>query len=374
MAGSADVAERFAQIYGQAPAGIWRAPGRANLIGDHTDYNGGLALPFAIERSTFVAARPTRGTKVRLWSDVSGQALEADVGDLQVGTAGSWPSWARYALGVVWAGRHRGLAVPGLDLAVTTELPLGSGLSSSAALTVSLSLAVNDLSQGGLGRLELARMAQSAEADFGGTPCGLLDQLAVLGGEAQRGVLINFSSLEVRTVPLGIGPLVIINTNKPRENSSGNYAVRRRECEEAALQLGVGQLSDATPAQVEAMPDGPPKRRARHVTSENARTAEAAARLGDGRDIGELLVASHRSLRDDFEVSCPELDLVVEAAMAHGASGARLTGAGFGGCAIALGADAAKLRAPLNAAFSEAGFTLPELFEVVPSPGAGRLA
>lgn len=368
------LARRFYDLYDLAPEGIWRAPGRANLIGDYTDFNGGLALPFAIERSTFVAARRRPDARLRLWSEVSGEVLEAGTDQLRPATASDWPNWARYGLGVIWAALQAGVDVPGLDIAITTELPLGSGLSSSAALTVALTLAVEDLSGAGMDAMTRARLAQAAESDFGGMPCGLLDQLAVLEGRVGGGVLIDFLTLHVQQVPLTQGPLVIVNTNVPRENASGNYARRRAECEQAARSIGVDWLSQATPEQVESLPDTVPKRRARHVLSENARTAAAARALAGGEDIGELLTLSHRSLRDDFEASCPELDLVVETSLQQGAAGARLTGAGFGGCAIVLGITAADLRGPVVKAFAATGRRQPELWEVTPSPGAGRVA
>ena len=222
-------------------------------------------------------------------------------------------------------------------MVISSNVPLRSGLSSSAALTVAVAVAVNDLCGTDLPLRDIARVAQQAEAAFAGVPCGLLDQLAALEGKDGAGVLIDFLSLDTELVPLEVGPLVVLNTRVEHANAGGAYADRRHACERAAVSLGLPSLRQATLAQVEAELHGELRKRARHVVTENERVREAVLRLRQDAPIGDLLVGSHVSLRDDFEVSCPELDLAVSTALANGATGARLTGAGLGGCAIAAG-------------------------------------
>jgi galactokinase len=364
---------QFRDLTGDAPEGVWRSPGRVNLIGEHTDYNGGLALPFAIDRATFVAARRRPGSAVRLWSANLTETASADIGEIARWEPAKFAPWARYPLGVIWEMHERLVEVPGLDLFVSSNLPLGSGLSSSAALSVAVAVTVNDLAGARLDRSELALVAQRAEAAFAGVPCGLLDQVAVLEGKAGHGVLVNFASMTTELVPIDAGPFVIMNTRVERDNASGAYSQRREACEIAARELGVAPLCQAGLDMVETKLDGDLKKRARHVVTENARVTETVRRLRQHSSIGDLLVGSHISLRDDYEVSCPELDLAVETALANGAEGARLTGAGMGGCAISLGLSAASLGGPLASAFSAAGFKAPEVYEVAPADGADRV-
>jgi galactokinase len=247
-------------------------------------------------------------------------------------------------------------------------------LSSSAALTVAVAVAVNELADIGLGTSEIARVSQQAESEFAGVPVGLLDQVAVLESKAGYAVLVDFQSMATELVPIGPDPVVIIDTRKPRDNAGGTYANRRAACEQAARKLGLQSLRQADLERVETELDGDLRKRARHVVTENARVTETARRLRGLEPIGDLLVASHISLRDDFEVSCPELDAAVATALENGATGARLTGAGLGGCAIALGASAERLAGPMTHTFEEAGFRRPEVYEVEPSAGAGRVA
>ena len=364
---------RFVDMVGAEPEGLWAAPGRVNLIGEHTDYNAGLALPFAIDRATVIAARRRTDGLVRIHSTtVDGQATAA-LGDLSSWDPASFAPWARYPLGVIWCMARSGTEIPGLDMVISSDVPLGSGLSSSGALTVAVAVAVADLSGARLTHMEAAGIAQSAEAAFAGAPTGLLDQLAALEGRAGSAVLIDFSSMETELVTLNAGPVVVINTRVERANAGGAYADRRRTCEKAAARLGVPTLRQAELVRVEAELDGELRKRARHVVTENARVRETAGRLHEQLPVGELLVSSHISLRDDYEVSCPQLDLAVETALARGAEGARLTGAGLGGCAISLGADAGDLEMAMSKAFGEAGFEPPEVFAVAPADGAGRL-
>jgi galactokinase len=367
-------AKRFSQLVSGPPEGLWSAPGRVNFIGEHTDYNAGLALPFAIDRATVVAASRRPDRRVRVYSATLDEEATADLDGLASWKPQAFSAWSRYVFGVLWAVGRSATDLPGLDMVIASDVPLRSGLSSSAALTVAVAVALNDLGGLGLGNPEIARVAQYAESGFAGVPCGLLDQLAALEGKPGAGVLIDFLSLATELVPLDAGPVVVLNTTVEHTNAAGAYADRRRACEEAADSLGVASLRHATLARVEAELDGELRRRARHVVTENERVTETVLRLRSGGPVGDLLVASHTSLRNDYEVSCPELDLAVETALANGAAGARLTGAGLGGCAIALGAPAADLSGPVANAFAAAGFCPPELFDVTPTQGAGRLA
>jgi galactokinase len=366
--------ERFSQLVGGPPEGLWSAPGRVNLIGEHTDYNGGLALPFAIDRATVVAASRRPDRRVRVYSATVDEEATASLDELAGWAPQDLSGWSRYVLGVVWAVGRSGTDLPGLDMVIASDVPLRSGLSSSAALTVAVAVALNDLAGLDLDNPDKARVAQEAESGFAGVPCGLLDQFAALEGKPGAGVLIDFSSFRTELVPLDVGPLVVLNTRVEHTNAAGAYADRRRACEQAAARLGLPSLRQATLARVEAELDGELRRRARHVVTENERVTETVLRLRSGDPVGDLLVASHTSLRDDYEVSCPELDLAVGTALANGATGARLTGAGLGGCAIALGAPASDLSEPASKAFAAAGFCPPELFDVTPTQGAGRLA
>jgi galactokinase len=377
-------AECFTDLMGRPPEGLWRAPGRVNLIGEHTDYNAGLALPFAIDRATVVAAARRTDRLVRIHSTTLDEQVTANLEEVADWDPQRFSGWSRYALGVAWAMSGASLDLPGIDLAhldipgldmvISSDVPLRSGLSSSAALTVAVAVAINDLCGTDLEIRHIARVAQHAEAAFAGAPCGLLDQLAALEGTDGAGVLIDFLSLDTELVPLEIGPLVVLNTRVEHANAGGAYADRRLACETAAARLGVASLRQATLEQIEVELDGELRRRARHVVTENERVREAVLRLRSGAPVGDLLVGSHYSLRDDFDVSCPELDLAVGTALANGATGARLTGAGLGGCAIALGTEAEVLADPLAKAFAASGFRPPEIFGVAPSKGAERVA
>jgi len=359
---------------GAAPEGLWRAPGRVNLIGEHTDYNFGLALPFAIDRTTVVAARRRPDRVVRALSCTLDRQATASLDDIIGGDPSQFEPWARFPFGVIWAMARFGAAVPGVDLVIASDLPIGGGLSSSAALSISVAIAVNDITAAGLSNTELAMIGHQAESEVAGLPSGLMDQLAVLEGRAGAAVLIDFLSLQTEQVPVGRSPLVVINTRVEHSNAAGAYADRRNACEKAAQELGVPSLRHATLEQIEDELHGELLRRARHVVTENARVVEAVTRLRSDQPIGDLLIGSHLSLRNDYEVSCPELDLAVDVALASGADGARLTGAGFGGCAISVGANTEDLVTPMSEAFERAGFVQPEVFAVSPTEGAGRLA
>jgi galactokinase len=360
-------------------SGVWAAPGRVNLIGEHTDYNDGFCLPFALPRRVTVTARrgPAGRWLVRSSSYPDAIAFEAD--DLH---PGSVTGWAAYVAGVVWALADGGLVVPGAELHIDSDVPAGAGLSSSAALECAVLRALLDL--GGLtidGR-EQALLAQRAENAYVGVPCGVMDQSAAVLSQAGHALFLDTRDGHTEQVPFDVAAdglaVLVIDTRAPHELVDGEYAARRASCERAAAALGVVALRDVGPADVERLEDPLLAARARHVVTENARVLETVELLRSGslRAIGPLLTASHASLRDDFEVTVPQLDVAVDAALAAGAHGARMTGGGFGGCVIAL-VDAAEVDSVAGAvakAFADAGFDPPAPFTAIPSRGAHRIA
>ncbi|GAA1048110.1 galactokinase [Arthrobacter russicus] len=374
------VQQAFRETFGMAPEGCWQAPGRVNLIGEHTDYNQGFVLPFAIDRQAVVALRRRADGRVRLAS--AHPASKPVAG--RVADAGAARGWSAYLLGVVWALQQRGVEVPGFDLFVDSTVPTGAGLSSSAALESATALALNELLQAGLSREELVLVGQHAENDVVGAPTGILDQSASLLSEAGHAVFLDCRSRESEPVPLdlpGAGLVIlVVDTKVSHAHADGGYADRRASCERAAAALGIAALRDLEPADLpraERLLDQETFRRARHIVTENARVLETVSVLrsaGPG-EIGGILDRSHRSMRDDFEISSPELDLAVATAQANGALGARMTGGGFGGSAIALvrEPDAGKVGAAVEAVFRTAGLAAPDVFEVLPGPGAQRL-
>jgi galactokinase len=372
-------AEAFAAEYGRSPEGVWAAPGRVNLIGEHTDYNDGFVLPLAIARRTeLAAARRSDGRMLLRSRQCAREPAETAV---QSRHADRLPAWARYPAGVWWALADAGHPVGGVELMVDGDVPLGSGLSSSAAIGCATALAADGLHGLGLARPVLAATVQQADHRYVGVPSGVMDQMASLCCEEGSVLLLDTRDLGTTSVPLDLTEhglaLLVVDTRVARRLVGSEYAERRRACEAAAGALGVAALRDASPGQVEALADDVLRRRARHVVGENGRVLAVVELLRSGRSdqIGPLLTASHASLRDDYEVSCPELDAAVEAALIAGALGARLTGAGFGGCAIALvrRPDLAAVQAALLNAFTTHGWAEPEVFEVTPSAGATRL-
>ncbi|MBV8559235.1 MAG: galactokinase, partial [Acidimicrobiia bacterium] len=351
------VSDAFRRWAGGEPAQVWTAPGRVNLIGEHTDYNGGFVLPIAIDRYTSVAAGRRLDGRMRCHS-------------LEVADDSDWP---KYLDGVLRALAADGVEVGGADVLVTSTVPAGAGLSSSAALEVAAVAALSTLAGVHLDRRQLALVAYRAETEFVGVPVGIMDQTVVALAEQDHALFLDARSLEteqVRFDPVASGlHVVVVDSGIRRRLDDGRYAERRRECEEAAAALGVAQLRDATPGQVEdADLDDPLRRRARHVVTEDERVLQAVGVLkgGDVAGLGPLLLASHASLRDDFEVSIPELDRVVEQAIDAGALGARMTGGGFGGSALALVPHGA-----LDAVFGRFGDAA---FEVRPVGGVRRTA
>lgn len=378
---AAATASRFAAAYGRTPEGVWSAPGRVNLIGEHTDYNLGFVFPFAIDRRARVAAAPRADGLLRMATTGDGETAEIAVAGL---APGKLQGWSRYLAGVHWAFGLRGIPVPGMDILLDSDVPAGAGLSSSAAIECAAALAVNELSGAGLPPEDLVLLCQQAENDFAGAPTGILDQSASLLSAAGHGLFLDCASRKSRLVPLDLPAqslsLLVIDTKVSHAHDSGGYAQRRQDCERAAAALGLDSLRDIDlPELVLAAErlDHQAYRRARHVVSENARVLSVVGHLEAGKPAGRLgpvLASSHESLRDDFEVSCPELDLAVEASMAAGAAGARMTGGGFGGSAIALvrQSDAERVQDAVFRAFRRAGFLRPGIFAVEPGAGAHR--
>jgi galactokinase len=358
-------ARAYREQFGEEPALVASAPGRVNLIGEHTDYNGGFVLPCAIDRRIAVAVGAGEG---ELYSADFDQTRQIDDKD---------SSWADYPRGVAWAMGEAGHEIRAFKAAFAGDVPLGSGLSSSAAIEAATALALNALFGLGVGRTDLAIICQRAENDYVGVGTGIMDQYASLLCEAGAALLVDCRSLEAESVPLDLEAaglaLVVCDTRVERGLADTGYNDRRATCERAASMLGVEELRDATEGDLDLL-SGAELKRARHVVSENARVLEAVGALRDRNfeEFGRLMYASHSSLRDDYEVSTPELDTFVEAAEGHGARGARLTGAGFGGCAIALvpeGETAAFTNA-CGQAFAKNEFEEPAFYEFVPAAGA----
>lgn len=348
----------------------WRAPGRVNLIGEHTDYNAGLCLPFAIEQGC--AASVSLADRFEATSVQAGSVVVDDLADVPAG-------WARYALGPAKVLADRGVDVPPLRVHLDSDVPLGAGLSSSAAVVCSVTTALDDLLGLGLSPDELLAVARAAENDVVGAPTGGLDQMASLRCTAGHVLLCDFDSLETALVPFdpaGHGlAVLVVDTRVAHGHSDGEYAARRAACEAAAAALGLASLRAATLAQLAALPaDLLPL--ARHVVTENARVSDVVGLLREGRveEIGPLLSASHASLRDDFRVTVPQLDLAAATLEEAGALGARMTGGGFGGCVIALipVAWVDRAVAAVRGAFGAASYDEPGWFLARPSSGAHR--
>jgi len=342
---AAHVAAEFQKHYGRPPRWIVAAPGRVNVIGEHTDYNDGFVLPMAIERYAVMAADTASTTgKISIYDTHFKESATIDV---SAPVTKGQPKWSNYIRGVLAGFQNRGVKVPALDVAFMSTVPLGGGLSSSAALEVCTATLLEAATGKAIDPIEKALLAQKAEHDFAGVPCGIMDQfISALGREGHL-LLLDCRTRQTELVPMSDPSvaLLVINTNVKHELGSGEYARRRAECEQAAKILGVASLRDATAGQLEKAKGKMSEvvyRRARHVIGEIERTVHAAEgiRHSNWTSVGNLMYASHAALRDDYEVSCKELDVVVEIAeeigLRGGVYGCRMTGGGFGGCCVAL--------------------------------------
>ncbi|MDR5698257.1 galactokinase [Agromyces aerolatus] len=380
---AAEAARGFTEYFGHTPVGVWSAPGRVNLIGEHTDYNDGFVFPFALDRRTVVALGDRDDQVLRVSSTFAPDAVSVHLDDL---TPDAVSGWAAYPLGIAWALRESGadLAhVRGVDLHLTSDVPIGAGLSSSAAIECAVALALNEHWGLGFDRPALAKVGQLAENRVVGAPTGIMDQSASLLGEPDAGVFLDCRSLDAEVIPLGFRDaglvVLVIDTHVSHAHASGGYAARRASCEAGARALGVPSLREvrvADLARAEAVLDEETFRRVRHVVTENQRVLSTVRALHEQGPaaIGPFLDASHASMRDDFEISVPELDAAVEAAVTAGALGARMTGGGFGGAAIALVAETIVpvVTESVLAAFEARGFREPTVFTVAASEGARR--
>ncbi|GAA2903447.1 galactokinase [Streptomyces mexicanus] len=378
------VRDGFEALYGGEPDGVWAAPGRVNLIGEHTDYNDGFVMPFALPHTAVAAVALRTDGVLRLHSaDMPGDPVELRVAELAPASA---QGWTAYPAGVVWALREAGHEVPGADIHLASTVPSGAGLSSSAALEVVVALALNDLCGLGLKGWQLARLCQRAENVYVGAPTGIMDQTAAACCEAGHALFLDTRDLSQRQIPFDLAGrglrLLVVDTQVKHAHSDGEYGKRRAGCEKGAALLGVDALRDVPydglDAALARLGDEEEVRRlVRHIVTENRRVERVVSLLESGRTraIGPVLTEGHASLRDDFRISCPELDLIVDTALATGALGARMTGGGFGGSAIVLveEGDVPTLTKAIEEAFAGAGFTAPRVFEAVASAGARRL-
>jgi galactokinase len=371
---AASLAEWFGECYGSLPELIWHAPGRVNLIGEHTDYNGGLVLPFAIELGVLTAAAARDDDVLQMRSrQVAGETVAVSLDRLEPGAV---TGWAGYVAGAAWALASAGYPVGGASVAIDSDLPVGAGLASSAALCCAAVSCLAALAGWQIGPAQVAALARSAEADFVGMPCGIMDQSAAMLAQPGHALLLDCGTGASSLVPVepaasGLA-IAVADTGVRHGLADGQYAARRADCLMAARLLGVASLGAVNDvADLVGLHDEVLLRRARHVVSEDIRVREVAALLEAGHlgDCGELLTQSHISLRDDFEVSWPAADASVEAALSAGALGARMTGAGFGGCVLVL--VAADRLATVHAAISKALGEGDLIFlEVQPGPGA----
>jgi galactokinase len=338
--GYSAVLSLFRRTFGREPALMVSAPGRVNLIGEHTDYNHGFVLPVAIDRVVVLAVAPRRDRQVLLYA--SNFATRAEFSLDTINRDEEQP-WSNYPRGVAAQLQRSGYTLLGMEAIIWGNVPIGAGLSSSAALEVATARAFQVLNDLEMDELELALLCQRAEREFVGVQCGVMDQLIAVMGMRDHALLIDCQDLTTEQVPLPVGvSIVVADTMKRRDLLLSEYNVRRQECERGAHLLGVTSLREVSPAEFAAREGrlpSPYRERTRHVISENQRVMDGVAALkqGDVSEFGRLVNESHRSLRDDFEVSLPELDLLVEAAWElDGVFGSRLTGAGFGGCTVSL--------------------------------------
>jgi galactokinase len=373
------IEKKFLETFGVEPDLVAAAPGRVNLIGEHIDYSDGFVLPFAIKDRTLVAARKRNDSTVRIASaQRRNKIVTVDISKVKPGLKGEWE---RYALGVLWA-----LGVKdGVDLLIDGHVPLGAGLSSSAALECSVATAMNHLFDLGFNLEELARLTQKAENQYVGVPCGIMDQSVSLMATQGSALLLDCRDLSTKNIPFDVASsgleLLIIDTQAHHALTDGGYAERRASCESVVAKLGIRSLRELTMEQLENSRGSLTETefvRARHAVTEMKRVLDCVQALSDSNfaKVGELINQSHASLRDDYTVSCPELDTAVDAALAAGALGSRMVGGGFGGSAIAL-IQANKTTETIKAiekGFSSKGFKAPRFFTSLPSQGAELLS
>ena len=373
------IEKKFLETFGEEPDLVAAAPGRVNLIGEHIDYSDGFVLPFAIKDRTFVAVRKRDDSKVRIASaQRRSKVVTVDINQVKPGLKGEWE---RYALGVLWSmGVNQGV-----DLMIDGHVPLGAGLSSSAALECSVATAMNHLFDMGYNLEDLARLTQKAENQYVGVPCGIMDQSVSLMATQGSALLLDCRDLSTKNIPFDVASsgleLLIVDTQAHHALTDGGYAERRASCESAVAKLGITSLRELTMEQLEAFRSLLTETefvRARHAVTEMQRVLDCVDALGnsDFEKVGRLINQSHASLRDDYTVSCPELDTAVDAAISAGALGSRMVGGGFGGSAIAL-IQAAKTRETIKAierAFTSKGFKAPRFFNSLPSQGAELLS
>ncbi len=375
-----DIKRVFEEKTGKAPEGIVAAPGRVNLIGEHTDYNGGFVLPMAIDKRTIVAWARRDDNILNLLPEDPDDIYTTI--DLDQPVEKTDVKWANYVRGVIWGMQQKNIPIGGMDLMYVSTVPIGSGLSSSAALEISTAMAVLQAAGQTMDRYEMALLCQKAEHDFAGTPCGIMDQAISALGEPGKALLLDCVSGEQTLIPFDCShaTLLVCDTKVKHALNDGGYAARRDQCYAAAKKLGIGLLREATAGSVAAVVASDDytdkeKMRVRHVVGEIQRTLDAVDALGkaDLDTFGELMFASHNSLRDDYEVSCIELDQIAKtASTCEGVYGARMTGGGFGGCAIVLvkaeNADAtqAKIEAEFRATFDHDCV----IFATTPAQGA----
>ena len=369
------IEKKFLETFGEEPDLVAAAPGRVNLIGEHIDYSDGFVLPFAIKDRTLVAARKRGDSTVRIASaQRRNKIVTVDISKVKPGLKGEWE---RYALGVLWA-----LGVKeGVDVLIDGHVPLGAGLSSSAALECSVATAMNHLFDLGFNLEELARLTQKAENQYVGVPCGIMDQSVSLMATQGSALLLDCRDLSTKNIPFDVASsgleLLIIDTQAHHALTDGGYAQRRASCESVVANLGIKSLRELTMGQLENSRDLLTETefvRARHAVTEMKRVLDCVQALSDSNfaRVGELINQSHISLRDDYTVSCPELDTAVDAALAAGALGARMVGGGFGGSAIALiqASKTTETIKTIEKAFSNKSFKPPRFFTSLPSQGA----
>ena len=373
------IEEKFLETFGEEPDLVAAAPGRVNLIGEHIDYSEGFVLPFAIKDRTMVAARKRDDSTVRVASaQRRNKIVTVDIKDVKPGLKGEWE---RYALGVLWSMGVKS----GVDLLIDGHVPLGAGLSSSAALECSVATAMNHLFDMGFNLEELARLTQKAENQYVGVPCGIMDQSVSLMATNGFALLLDCRDLSTRNIPFDVAShgleLLIIDTQAHHALTDGGYAERRESCESVAAKLHVKSMRELTIAQLDASRDLLSETeyiRARHAITEMKRVLDCVEALssGDFVKVGQLLNQSHLSLRDDYNVSCPELNAAVEASLVAGALGSRMVGGGFGGSAIALiqASKTSETIGVVEKAFADKKFKAPRFFTSLPSQGAELLS